>query len=45
MARVVALSRQRRAGHIYVTPGDLPNPWGSLPPVDYWAAELRAVAG
>jgi hypothetical protein len=43
MARAVELSRERRAGRVYVTSGGLPNPWGSLPSADYWAAEVEAV--
>jgi len=40
----IALSKQRGAGWIYVTPDDLPNPWDSLPPDSYWSAELAAAA-
>jgi hypothetical protein len=39
MERAMALSRERRAGYIYVTDAGLPNPFATLPPVDYWTAE------
>ncbi len=42
MARVLARAAERHAGHIYVTDGTLPNPYGSLP--SYWTDERRAVA-
>jgi hypothetical protein len=42
MRQVVNLSRQRNAGLVYVTNGDLPNPWGTLP--SYWSDELSKVA-
>ncbi|WP_067500404.1 spherulation-specific family 4 protein [Actinoplanes sp. TFC3] len=40
MANAMALSKQRNAGYIYVTPDDLPNPWDTLPTGAYWADEL-----
>jgi hypothetical protein len=40
MDRAMALSRERGAGYVYVTDAGLPNPFGSLPPADYWSAEL-----
>jgi hypothetical protein len=39
MERVMALSRERGAGYVYVTDAGLPNPFGTLPPADYWLAE------
>lgn len=44
MEQAMALSRQRGAGYVYVTDGGLPNPFGSLPPADYWAAEVAQQA-
>jgi hypothetical protein len=44
LANAVSLSRQRRAGHLFVT--DLPgtgNPYGALP--SYWSQEAGAVPG
>lgn len=38
MTQVIDLSRQRNAGHVYVTNDDLPNPWDTLP--TYWSKEL-----
>ncbi len=43
MEEVVRLSKQRRAGWIYVTLKRLPNPWDILPPGAYWSRELRVV--
>jgi len=43
MANTVALSETRGAGYIYVTDDVMANPYDTLPPVDYWAAELAAV--
>ncbi len=40
MEHAMDLSRQRGAGYVYVTDAGLPNPFGALPPADYWAAEL-----
>jgi Spherulation-specific family 4 len=40
MAHAMALSKQRGAGNVYVTDAGLPNPFGSLPPADYWDAEV-----
>lgn len=43
MRQDVALSQQRHAGWVYVTPDGLPNPWDSLPTEPYWGSELSAV--
>lgn len=43
MERVLALSKTRAAGYIYVTDDALPNPYDTLP-MAYWEAELRAAA-
>lgn len=49
MQHAVALSKERHAGWVYITPDDLhdDNPWDSLPPDgapgSYWAEELAAV--
>lgn len=43
MEEAVRLSKQRRAGWIYVTPQRLPNPWNILPPSAYWSRELQVV--
>ena len=40
MEHAMTLSRQRGAGYVYVTDAGLPNPFGALPPADYWAAEV-----
>jgi len=45
MRGAVALSKSRRAGWIYVTPEELPNPWGTLPGEGYWSEQLRAARG
>ena len=42
---IVAMSRQRNAGHVYVTDGVMPNPWSGLPGPSVWSEELVAVAG
>ena len=42
---IVAISRQRNAGHVYVTDGAMPNPWRDLPGPRLWSEELAAVAG
>jgi hypothetical protein len=39
MARAMALGKSRNAGYIYVTDAGPPNPFGALPPADYWLAE------
>jgi hypothetical protein len=39
LQRAVALSRERGAGYVYVTDAGLPNPFGTLPPADYWSEE------
>ena len=41
----MALSRQRNAGYVYVTPDDLPNPWDTLPSGSYWTHELSLAGG
>ena len=43
MTNAIALSETRRAGYIYVTDDVMANPYDTLPPLDYWAAELGAV--
>jgi len=43
LARAVALSRERGAGYLYVTPERLPNPYRGLPRAGYWKDELVAV--
>ena len=43
MANTIALSETRNAGYIYVTDDVLANPYDTLPPLDYWAAELATV--
>ena len=42
LERSIRLSRRRGAGWVYVTPDELPNPWGRLPAEVYWRAELSA---
>jgi hypothetical protein len=47
MRAAIALSRERRAGYVYVTSHAITpaaSPWNALPEPDYWRAELRAVA-
>lgn len=44
LADAMALSKDRNAGHVYVTPDVLPNPWDTLPPDPYWAEELELAA-
>jgi hypothetical protein len=39
-----SLSKQRNAGYVYVTPFDLPNPWGNLPWASYWSLEQSGAA-
>jgi hypothetical protein len=41
LSEVLALSRSRRAGVVYVTDRPLPNPWDM--PASYWEAEVNAV--
>jgi hypothetical protein len=45
MSHAMALSRRRKAGYVYVTDAGLPNPFGSLPPADYWSAEQAQLGG
>jgi Spherulation-specific family 4 len=40
MTRAVDLSKQRRAGSVYVTPDALPSPYDTLPTGRYWSTEL-----
>jgi Spherulation-specific family 4 len=42
MPRIVALAAARHAATAYVTDGDLPNPWNSVPP--YLPAQARLMA-
>ncbi len=44
MASAVSLSRNRRAGWLYITPDTLPNPWDTLPTGAYWTDELFRVS-
>jgi hypothetical protein len=39
LTHAMALSRERGAGYVYVTDAGLPNPFGTLPPAEYWSAE------
>ncbi len=39
LRHATSLSRERRAGYMYITPATLPNPWGALPGRAYWKAE------
>ncbi|MET9977949.1 spherulation-specific family 4 protein [Streptomyces microflavus] len=43
----MSLSKQRNAGHVYVTPDTIAdgNPWDTLPPVSYWAVQLSLASG
>jgi hypothetical protein len=43
MRQAVALSKQRNAGWVYITPDTLPNPWDTLPEGAYWNGELAAL--
>jgi Spherulation-specific family 4 len=43
MTQAVSLSKQRRAGYVYVTPDTLPNPYDTLPTGSYWSGELSAI--
>ncbi|MFB6983110.1 spherulation-specific family 4 protein [Streptomyces scopuliridis] len=47
MREVMELSRQRNAGHVYVTPDTMAdkNPWDTLPPDAYWNSELGLAGG
>ncbi|MFE8977663.1 spherulation-specific family 4 protein [Streptomyces cyaneofuscatus] len=47
MREMIALSKERNAGHIYLTPDDLSenNPWDSLPPATYWKSQLALAGG
>jgi Spherulation-specific family 4 len=44
LAAVMALTKQRNASWVYVTPDDLPNPWDTLPTGTYWSEEIAALA-
>jgi chitodextrinase len=41
LAEAVALSKQRQAGYLYVTPGLMPNPWNMLPDDTYWKKQIE----
>ncbi len=41
LSSAITLSKNRRAGWVYVTPDVLPNPWDTLPPSTYWTTELN----
>lgn len=43
LAAVLGLARARGVGNVYVTDGELENPWDRLP--SYWPLETEAVAG
>jgi spherulation-specific family 4 protein len=46
MRRAVALSKQRRAGFVYVTDDTIDetgSPWNALPPLAYWQDELHQI--
>jgi Spherulation-specific family 4 len=42
MEMAIRLSKERRAGWVYVTPKVM-SPWNTLPPDTYWSRELSAV--
>ena len=42
LAATIALSRQRHAGYVYVTDGEPPDPYSSLP--GYWSSENSIIA-
>ncbi len=44
MESAVALSKSRGAGYVYVTDGELPNPYDTLPPAAYWSDEQTQIA-
>jgi len=43
MLNVVAESKQRHAGWVFVTSATLPNPYDKLPSDDYWFSEILAL--
>jgi len=43
MTQAVSMSKQRRAGYVYVTPDTLPNPYDTLPTGLYWNGELSGI--
>lgn len=43
MQKAVALSKERHAGWVYVTPDVEPNPYDTLPEGAYWTSELAAL--
>ncbi|RPK67416.1 Spherulation-specific family 4 [Streptomyces sp. ADI96-02] len=47
MSEAMALSKERNAGHVYITPDSLAddNPWDTLPPESYWKSQLSLAAG
>ncbi len=44
VASAILLSKQRRAGWVYVTPDQLNNPWDTLPSDPYWSNELSLIS-
>lgn len=44
MPNAIALSKERHAGWVYVTPDQLDNPWDTLPFATYWSDELTLIA-
>lgn len=42
MKEVMQASKSRGVGWIYITPETMPNPWRTLPSVEYWSDEVRA---
>lgn len=44
MLKVVAQTKQRRAGWVFVTSLTTPNPYDNLPQDPYWSDELRALS-
>jgi hypothetical protein len=43
MTNAITLSKQRRAGFVYVTPDALSNPYDTLPSDPYWSVELTSI--
>jgi hypothetical protein len=43
-ADALTKSKQRKAGYVYITDDDLPNPWDRLPSGTYWSGEQAGVA-
>jgi hypothetical protein len=44
LTNAFALAAQRRAGYVFVTDDQLPNPWDALPGDTYWNTELDLAA-